>query len=323
MDLPYKRRQQQRSQSTPEAHTNTQGSVTKAISTSLSLVSKTLITFFASLAGAVIASFASIYFTLTTLEAFKAEEALRQFAISDLYRPLREKTSECLTIRSNALGSLAAYKGILKSINGYANEFMKNENLRSVNLSGAEALLEPILKQLSDNAQKAMEGQAATGHCEHTLHNMAAEAATVLGLSKEYADLYLQQIKRHPKPVHMMREDDLLLSIFTSPSRTVALGLAFKDGIEGDKARMTSAFSKLKSSLEKSLRQSEAALKYEEEMSSLAYKEDAEVARLFLQNLKYRFELTPKSTLAQAATEAKHLFWPLDKQSNKLERAER
>lgn len=323
MELPYKRRQQQKSQSTPKSPTNSQGSAIKVISAFSSLISKTLVTFLASLAGAVIASFASIYFTLTTLEAFKAEEALRQFAISDLYRPLREKTSECLTIRSNALGALSAYKGILKSINGYANEFMKNENLRSANLSGAEALLEPILKQLSDNAQKAMEGQAATRHCQHTLNNMAAEAATVLGLSKEYAGLYLQQINRRPKPVSMMREDDLLLSVFTSPSRTVALGLALKDGIEGDKARMTSAISKLKSSLEKSVRQSEAAFKYEEEMSTLAYKEDAEVARLFLSNLKHRFELTPKSTLAQAAIEAKQLFWPFDNKSNELDRTEK
>ncbi|WP_127804503.1 hypothetical protein [Hydrogenophaga sp. NH-16] len=323
MELPYKRRQKQKSQIIPEAHTNTQGRAPKVVSTILSLFSKTLLTFFASLAGAVIASFASIYFTLTTLEAFKAEESLRQFAISDLYRPLREKTSECLTIRSNALGALSAYSGILKSINGYANEFMKNEALRSANLSGAEALLKPILDQLSEYAKKAMEGQTAANHCKHTLNNMAAEAATVLGLNKEYSELYSKQIKRHPKVVSMMREDDILLSVITSPSRTVALGIAFKDGVEGDKGRMISAMSKLKSSLEKSVRQSEAALTYEREMTSLAYREDSEVSQLFLSNLKHRFELTPKSTLAQAAIEAKQLFLPSDKQGNGPERAEK
>jgi hypothetical protein len=323
MELPYKRRQQKSNQITPKAHTNTQERAIKVTSAFLALVSKTIITFFASLAGAVIASFASIYFTLTTLEAFKAEESLRQFAISDLYRPLREKTSECLTIRSNALGALSAYTGILNSINGYANEYMKNENLQSVNLSGAEALLEPILNQLTDYSKKAMEGQTAASHCKHTVNNMAAEAATVLGLNKEYSELYSQQIKRHPKPVSMMREDDILLSIFTSPSRTVALGLAFKDGVEGDKGRMTSAISKLKSSLEKSVQQSEAAFKYEREMTSLAYKEDSEVAHLFLSNLKRRFELTPKSTLTQAAMEAKQLFLSSGTESNKPERAEK
>jgi hypothetical protein len=322
MELPYKRRQQQKAQTDPEAQTNTQGTAIKVTSAFLSLFSRTVLTFFASLAGAVIASFASIYFTLTTLEAFKAEESLRQFAISDLYRPLREKTSECLTIRSNALGALSAYSGILKSINGYTNEFMKNEALRSADLSGAEALLKPILDQLSDYAKKAMEGQTAANHCKHTLNNMAAEAATVLGLNKEYSELYSTQIKRHPKVVSMMREDDILLSVITSPSRTVALGLAFKDGIEGDKGRMISAISKLKSSLEKSVQQSEAALKYEREITSLAYKEDSEVSHLFLSNLKHRFELTPKSTLSQAAIEAKQLFWPSDKQGNEPKRVE-
>jgi hypothetical protein len=81
--------------------------------------------------------------------------------------------------------------------------------------------------------------------------------------------------------------------------------------------------SKLKSSLEKSVRQSEAALTYEREMTSLAYREDSEVSQLFLSNLKHRFELTPKSTLAQAAIEAKQLFLPSDKQGNGPERAEK
>lgn len=310
MELPYKRRlQKQNLQLDQHVQIERRSHMKPAASALVSLISRSLITFLASLAGAVLASFASIYFTLTTLEAFKAEESLRQFAIADLYRPLREKASECLTIRSNALGALSAYSGILKGINGYANEYIKNESLRSLDATGAEGLIKPLMDQLSSYAQKAMEGQTAANTCDHTTNNMATEAATVLGLNKEYEVLYRQQITRFPKAVNMFRDDDILLSIISNPSGTIAIGLAIKDGMDGEKTRMISAFAKLKSSLEKSVKQSEAALAYEREMTTLAYKHDSERARLFLSNLKRRFELTPKSTLSQAFDEAASLIW--------------
>lgn len=309
MELPYKRREQEKkARSIKSTSNNSLGSLRNATLAVSSILSKLFVTFFASLAGAVIASFASIYFTLTTLESFKAEEALRQFAVSDLYRPLREKTSECLLLRSNALSALATYSGILKSINGYADKYMKDENLRTVNLSGIEGLAKPMLEHLAEYGTKAMEGQRAANTCRHATNNMAVETATVLGLNKEYEDLLEKQIRRRPKFVSLMHEDDILLSFITNPSQTIALGMAIKDGLEGDKIRMTSALGKLKSSLEKSIKQSESAYKYEEEMTSLAYKEDSEIARLFLSNLKHRFELTPKSTLSQTAMEVRQFF---------------
>lgn len=310
MELPYKKRLHKKNlQPNQPAPTERRSHIVQGASALASLVSRSLITFLASLAGAVIASFASVYFTLTTLEAFKAEESLRQFAIADLYRPLREKASECLTIRSNALGALAAYSGILKAINGYANEYIKNEGLRSLDATGAEVLIKPLMDQLSGYAQKAMEGQTAANTCDHTINNMATEAATVLGLNREYEELYRQQRKSHPKAVQMFRDDDILLSTISNPSGTIAIGLAIKDGMDGEKTRMISAFAKLKSTLEKSVKQSEAALAYEREMTTLAYKHDSERAKLFLSNLKHRFELTPKSTLSQAFNEAASLIW--------------
>ena len=310
MELPYKRRLQKKANNARPKQVDSKvlrfiGGTTLTIA---GVLSRGLVTFFAALAGAVFASFASVYFTLTTLEAFKAEESLRQFAIADLYRPLREKTSECLTLRSNALGALSVYSGLLKSINGYANEYLKNSNLKEINMTGAEVLLKPIMEQLGDSAKKAMEGQTAATACQHAANNMATEAATVLGLNKELEELQRNQIKRQPKYVSMMREDDILISIITNPSATVALGLAIKDGIEGEKTRMLSAFGKAKVSLEKSVKQSEAALAYEKEMTGLAYKEDSERAQLFLSNLKHRFEVTPKSTLSQTLEEAASIF---------------
>lgn len=306
MEIPYKRRLRENSlkiKSTSSINTASK-KIKNGASIAAGVLSRTIITFTASLAGAVIASFASIYFTLTTLESFKAEESLRQFAISDLYRPLREKAAECLSIRSNALGALASYAGLLKSLNGYANEYLKNDALRNINTSGAEVLIEPIIDKLGNFAKVAMEGQAAAASCQHVTNNMAIEAATVLGLNKKYEELRAMQIDRLPKSVRMMRDDDILMSIITNPSGTIALAMAINDGASGDTARMISAFSKLKSSLEKSLKQASSALKYEEKIAALAYKEDSERAQLFLSNLKNRFELTPQSTLSKSLHEA-------------------
>jgi hypothetical protein len=79
--------------------------------------------------------------------------------------------------------------------------------------------------------------------------------------------------------------------------------LALKDGVEGEKTRMISSFARIKSLLERSLKQSEKALTFEKKMQELAYLEDSERTRLFLINLKRRFEVTPRTTLSQTFEE--------------------
>lgn len=304
MDFPYKRRLQKNS--TLESKPKDANGFVKTMGNFVGLtglISRGLITFFAALAGAVLASFASVYFTLTTLESFKAEESLRQFAIADLYRPLRERSSECLSKRADALAALAGYSGMLKSANGYANEYFLNEKLKGVDFTGAEVLVKPLMDQLTDFAKKAVEGKKIAGDCQLQINNMALELAVVLGVDKEYEDQRKVQINRRPKAILMFGGDDLFVSIFDNPAGTVALILAMKDGMEGEKTRMISSFARIKSLLEKSLRQSEKALTYEKKMQELAYLEDSERTQLFLINLKKRFEVTPRSTLSQTFEE--------------------
>lgn len=247
------------------------------------------------LAAAIGTAFSSMI-AINYLEKYKAEEAIRNMALLQLYQPYKEKINQCHGKMTETIKNA----GIIEGINGLAVNYlaisaaspgeMRKISGNSEVVALLSGMLEPYSKASGNMGQSRIDVMA----CERAIEYAGHELATVLKLNVQYQDLIAKYQKLKVQPVKSGNDSNLVFHFLTNPKLTQSIIQGFRDSEEGNPTRGDAAFAKVRSELIKSHKTSSAELDYfyGELRRSQAF--DKEVTELFLRELRSRFEKLPE-----------------------------
>lgn len=254
------------------------------------------------LASLIGAAFATVL-TLNYLEPFRAEENLRKFALTEIYKPMRAKAVECLALRTQryvAMGQTSVLVGL-----GYATFQLVSKGPDFANTPATPQQVEPLTRELNAAMKVVSENTALLSTCALELDNMRKELATVLSLTNELEALEILNRKARPKEIPFIKKSNATIDMLIHPEKLIAIIRAGQDGADGHVTRGVAAAQKVDSLIVELMKGFNAAAAQEERLIAIVSREDREINELFLRNLKTRFEKTPTSYLWQSVPPSK------------------
>lgn len=247
------------------------------------------------LAAAIGTTFSSMI-AINYLEKFKAEEAIRNMALIQLYQPYKEKINQCHGKMTETIKNA----GIIEGINGLAVSYLAisvdspNEMREISSNSEMVTLLSGVLEPYSKASNNMLQSRIEAIACERAIEHAGHELATVLNLNGQYQDLLEKHKKLKVQPVKSDNNSNLMFHFLTNPKLTHSIIQGFRDSEDGNPTRGIAALSKIRSELIKSHKASSAELEYFSGELRRSQAFEKEVAELFLRELKRRFEKLPE-----------------------------
>lgn len=249
---------------------------------------------------------AAAYLTINYLESFKAQEALRTFAVTQLYQPLRQKSLKCHELRIEATSNARIVSNTSELVLLHLKDIRNRKE--KLSLDNTKFIL-PIVKEIFEHYTKASvqlsKLQDEIALCEREVAFASHELATVLGLNDQFSTLNQQFIKstpKHPTGQHYSAVIDYL----GNPKLINSLIQAFEDAENGHPERADSALSRIQSDLEKTAKSAADDLTHKRRLLNAGFENDTKTISLFLNELRKRFELAPEISPAQVLEDLKN-----------------
>jgi len=237
--------------------------------------------------GSIIASF----ITINYIEKYKAEETLRTFAFIEVYQPFRARLKSCHDVKVQALLQSSLVHFTNKQLKTFISSIAKSEKSSEM-LQLLTTQLEELLNNYTKASVALSKSYIEIPICEREIERAGLDLATVLGLDATYQKLILSQAEKRPKQ-DFSKDGNVLARIVLNPELVEKLIKAFEDAQSGDKVRGMSFINKLRSQLEKSLKDSQAQFNYQSTVVQYGLAVEQEFANLFLQDFRARFNLKP------------------------------
>lgn len=166
------------------------------------------------------------------VEAYKAEDQMRKYILIDMYKPLRDSSSECLVKRQELVTAFSSLLMTLGPVVELLKDAEKNpKRLEQIALSNPAKAFESFSKDASEIGSK----RAQVERCVRSIALRNEELAAVLGKRSELEALITKWNKEMgPAPSPELKKNSKFLEYLTEPAKMYGLIKAIEGAADGD-----------------------------------------------------------------------------------------
>lgn len=244
----------------------------------------------------IVVAFLANYLVINYIERYKAEEGIRNLALSELYQPYKERINSCNVKMRQIVKNLSVVHSVNTMASQYLNQIL-DKGQGSFNFLGNDftiAFFTGILEQYSAASKDVVGNYVDVESCQRNVKYSGHELATVLNLNLEYQKL----VKEYNDSAGVLKppNSDISVSfrILSNPRLTMSMASAVNDSNEGSSTRGLSAASKFVDELKASTRRSKSELDYYNAQILKFEEFDRKITELFLIDLRRRYLKLPE-----------------------------